>query len=142
MIGPVQVLVLAFKEAHLAEQALTEAHRLETLGIARVVDALVLSRTAAGQLEQVEVDGWAMGDVARQLLSEGDVERRDDDATDHWSLADAVPTDGVAVVMLIEHLWAQDLVDAIGRGGGRPLEECWLGPGDRALLDAAIAARG
>lgn len=141
-MGPVQVLVLSFPEAHLSGDALTEARRLETVGIARVVDALILARTPSGQLEEVEVDGWTMGDIARRLLAESDVERQDDDAAHLWSLDDTVPADGVALVVLLEHLWARDLVEAIGRGGGRPLEECWLGPGDRALLDEAIAARG
>ena len=46
-----------------------------------------------------------------------------------WSLADAVPPGGVAAVALIEHLWAEPLVAAIGRAGGRPLGEAWLPAG-------------
>lgn len=141
-MGPVQVLVLAYNEAHPSGLALAEAHRLEAAGIARVVDMLVVARTSSGGLEQVEVGDSPTGDVARLLLTGGRVEGADDEATHLWSLADAVPADGVVVVVLLEHLWAQSLVDAIGRGGGRPLEEFWLGPEDRALLDDALAARG
>ena len=47
-----------------------------------------------------------------------------------WSLADAVPPGGVAAVALLEHLWAEPLVTAIGRAGGRPLGELWLPAGE------------
>ena len=46
-----------------------------------------------------------------------------------WSLADAVPPGGVAAIALVEHLWAEPLVAAIGRAGGRPLGELWLPAG-------------
>jgi len=58
-----------------------------------------------------------------------------------WSLADAVPPGSAAAVALIEHTWAADLMAAIQRAGGRPLEETWLAPGDRELLDALLAQR-
>jgi hypothetical protein len=52
-----------------------------------------------------------------------------------WSLDDAVPPEGAAAVAFIEHLWAQPLVLAIRRAGGRVLEETWLAPDDLELLD-------
>jgi hypothetical protein len=33
-------------------------------------------------------------------------------------------------------------VAAIERAGGRPLEETWLAPGDRELLDALLTQQG
>jgi len=41
---------------------------------------------------------------------------------------------GVAAVALIEHTWAQPLVLAIRRAGGRLLDETWLAPDDVELL--------
>ena len=37
---------------------------------------------------------------------------------------------GVAAVALLEHLWAEPLVEAIGRAGGRLLGDLWLPAGE------------
>jgi hypothetical protein len=47
-----------------------------------------------------------------------------------WSLDDAVPHGCTAAVALIEHTWAQPLVESIRRAGGHPLDETWLAPAD------------
>jgi hypothetical protein len=52
-----------------------------------------------------------------------------------WSLDDAVPPGGAAAVAFIEHMWAQPLVLAVRRAGGRVLDETWLTPDDLELLD-------
>jgi hypothetical protein len=73
-----------------------------------------------------------LGRVAADLLGGDGTEAATDGAT--WSLADAVEPGGLAAVALIEHLWAQGLVDAIAAAGGRSLAETWLGPEDRARI--------
>ncbi len=141
-MGPVQVLVLGYDEPRFSGDALAEARRLEDAGIARLVDALVVKRGPSGDLDVLEVEGLPKGAVARRLLGADGTTTPTADSLDSWSLADAVPEGGVAVVVLLEHLWAQGLVDAIGRAGGRPLDELWLGAEDRHLLEQALAERG
>jgi uncharacterized membrane protein len=140
-MGPVQVLVVGYDEPRFSGEALAEARRLEDAGIVRLIDVLVVARDASGALEVLEEAGLPDGAVARALLGvrEGEERAADDAAT--WSLGDAVPAGGVAVVVLLEHLWASGLVDAISRAGGRPLDELWLGAEDRAVLEAALATR-
>jgi hypothetical protein len=50
-----------------------------------------------------------------------------------------VPPGSAAAVALVEHLWAEPLVAAIQRAGGRPLKETWLGPDERAALEGLLA---
>jgi Family of unknown function (DUF6325) len=138
-MGPVQVLVLGYDAPAFSGEALAEVRRLEAAGIVRLVDLLLVTRDDAGQLHVVETDQAHAGAVAVALLGEqpgGDAEAPPQvEAEPGWSLADAVPEGGAAAVVLLEHLWAEGLVAAIRRTGGRPLDEMWLSEGDRALLE-------
>ena len=55
-----------------------------------------------------------------------------------WSLLDAVPIGGTAVIALIEHVWAGPLRAALASAGAAPLGESWLGPADLADLQAIV----
>lgn len=141
MIGPVQLLVLGYDEPHFSGEALEEVSRLEEAGVARLIDALVVVRDASDGLDVLDVEGLPDGAVARRLLEADGTSGSTGDESTWWSLAPAVPVGGVAVVVLLEHLWAKGLVEAIGRTGGRPLDELWLGAEDRAALEQALAER-
>ena len=137
-MGPVQLLVLSYDEPHFSGAALAEARRLEDAGIVRVVDVLAVRRDASGDLDTLDVAGLPDGAIARALLDQAVDPSVDTPVDTAWSLADNVPEGGVAVVVLLEHLWASALVDAIGRAGGRPLDELWLGAEDRARLELLL----
>ncbi|MET8153655.1 DUF6325 family protein [Actinoplanes sp. NPDC049668] len=146
MSGPVQVLVLGFPEASLSGEILAELNRLAEAGVVRLLDVLLVSRTADGRLDTLPPPPGAAPDLGRlttAFLSEAETEAASDGhrvgqgGTDPatWSLEDAVPPGGAAAVALIEHLWAQPFVHAVRRAGGRLLDETWLAPDDRELLD-------
>jgi len=150
--GPVQVLVVGFDEPVFSGEVLAELARLREAGIVRLVDLLLVSRTEDGAIETLAAPGGLnadLGDLAAALLGrpEGDITGEDaaadGDAAEPpgFSLADAVPPGSAAAVALIEHLWAAPLVAAIGRAGGKPLDETWLAPADLDTLDALIAQR-
>ena len=129
MTAPVQVLVVGFEEPSFSGEVLSELTRLRAHGLVRLVDVLLVERSEDGTFETLEPPPGSdpgLGRIAAELLG------GEDDATDGetWSLADAVPPGGIAAVALIEHLWAEPLVGAIGRAGGRVLGEQWLPPGD------------
>ena len=150
MTGPVQVLVVGFDRPTFSGEVLAEFTRLRQAGIVRLVDLLVISRTAEGAFETlalpeaVEAD---LGDLAAGVLGlpedSADAGRlvTESDAAPGWSLADAIPIGGTAAVALIEHTWADPLSAAIQRAGGTMLEETWLAREDRELLEALIAER-
>ncbi|WP_107773709.1 DUF6325 family protein [Nocardioides sediminis] len=136
--GPVQVLVLGFGEPHFDGSALRELARLRDAGVVRLVDLLVVRRTADGSLETVDDLLEGHGAVAAALL--GDADGSDPDETgETWSLADLVPERGVAVVALVEHLWAGPLATSLRQAGAALLEETWLSEADRARLTALEA---
>ena len=128
MTGPVQVLVLGFEEPSFSGEVLAELTRLREQGVVRLVDVLLVERSEDGTFETLEPPPGSdpdLGRIAAEVLG-GDGDAVDGES---WSLADAVPPGGVAAVALIEHLWAEPLVAAIGRAGGRPLGEAWLPAG-------------
>lgn len=133
--GPVQVLVVGFEEPSFSGEVVAELSRLRDAGVVRLVDVLLVRREADGSFDTLPPPEGAdpgLGQVVADLLGSDGDDEAGDEAT--WSLADAVAPGGVAAVALIEHLWAQGLVDAVGRAGGRTLGELWLSPEDRARL--------
>ena len=150
MTGPVQVLVVGFDQPSFSGEVVAEFARLRDAGIVRLVDLLVVSRTAEDTFEALDVaEGLEadLGEVAASILGQPensaatDRQRADIDTASTWSLADAIPVGGTAAVALIEHTWAGPLSAAIQRAGGTLLEETWLAREDRELLEALIAER-
>ncbi len=153
--GPVQVLVVGFDEAAVSGDVVAELNRLTEAGVVRLIDVLLVTRAADGSLDTMAPPDGAdpgRGRVAAALLgvapdtSEGSGTGSDvplghtTPPQGSWSLDESVPTDGVAAVALVEHLWAQPLVAALRGAGARPLDETWLAPEDVALLDQLVTA--
>lgn len=133
MTGPVQVLVIGFEAPSFSGEVLTELTRLRERGVVRLVDVLLVERGDDGTFEVLEPPPGSdpdLGKVAAALLGGGGEPDADVPLDEAWSLADAVPPGGVAAVALLEHLWAEPLLAAIGRAGGRPLGELWLPAGE------------
>ena len=127
MTAPVQVLVVGFDEPSFSGEVLAELTRLRDQGVVQLLDVLLVQRDEDGTFDTLDPPPGSdpgLGQLAAELLG-GD---GDDPDGDTWSLADAVPPGGIAAVALIEHLWAEPLVGAIHRAGGRPLGEVWLPP--------------
>lgn len=146
-MGPVQVLVVGFEHPDFSGEVLAEFDRLRDAGVVRLVDLLVVHRDDDGSLETVDLPEGSPADlglVAAALLGQDqgmDAAQPGDpgDGNAGWSL-EAVPPGSTAAVALIEHVWAGPLTQAVERAGGRPLEETWLGPDDRAALEALLAS--
>ena len=148
MIGPVQVLVVGFDQPTFSGAVLAEFTRLREAGLVRLIDVLLVSRSEDGTLETLETPEAAaadLGGLAVEVLGQPDgasqAETSEIDTTAMWSLADAIPVGGTAAVALIEHVWAAPLSAAIQRAGGSLLEETWLAPEDRELLETLTAQR-
>jgi hypothetical protein len=146
-MGPVQVLVVGFDRPAFSGEIVAEFARLREAGIVRLVDLLLVERTEDGAIETLEAPAGMADDLGRLAAtvlgspeSGADVVEANADPIGGpvWSLADAVPPGSTAAVALIEHVWADPLMTAIRRAGGRPLEETWLASDDRMTLDALI----
>jgi uncharacterized membrane protein len=146
VIGPVQVLVVGFDQPTFSGEVLAEFTRLREAGLVRLIDVLLVSRSEDGTLETLEAPDAAaadLGGLAVEVLGQpqnaSQAETSEIDTAAMWSLADAIPVGGTAAVALIEHVWAAPLSAAIQRAGGTLLEETWLAPEDRELLETLTA---
>jgi hypothetical protein len=148
MSGPVQVLVVGFDQPTFSGEVLAEFARLGEAGVVRLIDLLLVARTADGNLETLPppdgVDS-GLGALAAELLSQdgaapgGVAPAAGEGGGAAWSLDQAVPVGTMAAVALIEHTWAGPLAAAIRRAGGHALEETWLAPGDLESLERLVA---
>lgn len=150
MTGPVQVLVVGFDRPNFSGEVLGEFARLRDAGIVRLVDVLVVSRTAEDTFETLDLSEGLeanLGEVAASILGQPqhsaatDRQEAEIDTATTWSLADAIPVGSTAAVALIEHTWAGPLSAAIQRAGGTLLDETWLAREDRELLAGLISER-
>ena len=140
-----QVLVVELTEPNFSGDVMAELRRLGAADIVRLLDVLVVSRSADGSFDTHDLPGDADGSggrIAAALLGceEADATTTEVDGVSSWSLSDAVAPGTTVAVALIEHLWAAPLMAAIARAGGTPLDETWLAPDDLARLDALLTA--
>jgi hypothetical protein len=148
MMGPVQVLVVTFEHPRFAGEVLAEFDRLRARGIVRLIDVLLVERTANGSFDTLdlptELAGRLPADsgviVAAAMAADGMPDAGVSADEPSWSLADSVPVGAVAAVALIEHVWAGPLVSAIDSTGGELVEEAWLPPQNATVLDAMVQA--
>jgi len=71
--GPVQVLVVGFDRPNFSGEVLAEFARLRDAGIVRLVDVLVVSRTAEDTFETLDLSEGLeanLGEVAASILSQ------------------------------------------------------------------------
>ena len=57
-----------------------------------------------------------------------------------WYVADAIPNGSAAAIILLEHLWAIPLRDAIVGAGGIALADEWIHASDLIAVGVAAAA--
>jgi uncharacterized membrane protein len=149
-IGPIQMLVLGFSEPNFTGKIAAELDRLRELDFIKIVDALVVNKDDNGDVTTVQVsdlspdEATQMGKVIGALIGFGyggdeDAIRKGafageaamDDGhlipdEEAWYVADAIPNGSAATIILIEHLWAIPLRDAILSAGGIALTDRWI----------------
>jgi hypothetical protein len=151
-IGPIQIVVLGFEDLTFEGDILPELKRLRELDVIRLVDMVIVAKSGSGELVRVQAGSLSDNEVARlgsiaELLvglTTDDADAADagaeptdlrvfagDEST--WSVVDAIPSNTMCVVALIEHRWAIPLRDAIHKTGGRTLADAWIHPDDPVL---------
>ncbi len=149
-IGPVQMLVLGFSEPEFTGTIAAELERLREHEFVRILDALVVQKDDDGDITALQAsdlttdEAMELGAIAGALigLGEGDAESGAElgaleGADGHvipdeemWFVADTIPPGSAAAILLIEHLWAVPLRDAIVDAGGIALADQWIHPED------------
>ena len=166
-IGPVQLIVLGFKDPDFHGEIIAELERLKESGTVRVIDALAVYKDADGEVEAMHLSnlstdeaielgskvgaliglgfdgepGLEAGAVAgAEATADGISVFSDDDA---WDVLAEIPNGSAAALLLIEHHWAVPLRDAVLRAGGFRIGDGFISPLDLigiGLVSAAEAA--
>jgi uncharacterized membrane protein len=156
-------MVIGFAEPNFTGKIAAELDRLREHEFVRIVDALVVHKDDDGAITALQVsdlsqdEATEMGAIAGALIGFGYGEG-DDDAVeagaelgaaaaqdghlipdeDIWYVADTIPSGTAAAIVLLEHLWAIPLRDAIVDAGGVALADEWIHPSD--LVAVGLAA--
>jgi uncharacterized membrane protein len=153
-IGPVQLLVLGFKQPDFQGEIRAELDRLRDNDLVRVIDALAVRKDADGNVDtlhesQLSADqqaafgalvGGLIGlgaageegfEVGAERGAEAVAERGGVfDEEQAWDVLAEIPEDTAALLILLEHRWAIPLRDAIARAGGFRLASEFISPLD------------
>jgi hypothetical protein len=153
-VGPIQIVVLGFDDLKFEGIILTELKRLDDLDVIRLVDVVIVAKSASGELVRLQADSLnekesaRLGSIAELLVGlttrgeEADAAGGGAEPTDlrafaghegTWSVVDVIPPGAMCVVALIEHRWAIPLRDTIHITGGRTLADAWIHPDDPVL---------
>jgi uncharacterized membrane protein len=152
-IGPVQLVAIGFPpEAEFEGRIMAELERLESHETIRILDLLFVTKDAeTGDLITLDYQGEDLGAIVGALLGfefqddDGQPNRSTEGTGDHafglsqseiHDMAASLDPGSSAGFVLIEHVWARDLKDAIRDAGGFPLGEGFLTP--EALAEVAI----
>ncbi len=114
--GPVDVLVFALGAPKFDGSIIRELEKQTASGTIRVLDAMVLFKSPAGESYRMDIEHLPQTDLA--ALGFGQSEKRNlfssEDAETLWE--GMVPDSGV-IALAIEHTWAIDLVNALQASG-------------------------
>ncbi len=136
--GPVDFLIVEFPagESNFTGEIAEEIVRLVDAGTIRVIDMIVITKDADGNLDAVEIsDAEDLGPLTAieaglaGLLAEEDVAY----------LAAAMEPGSVAGVLVYENLWAAPFAAAARRAGGVLIADGRISPEDVVAAFAAIA---
>jgi uncharacterized membrane protein len=163
VFGPVQMIALVFEGNRFKGEILPELERLKESGTCRIIDLLLVRKDSSGaiaQLTATDLDweeatdyGTYIGTLvglgadgpegAERGAMAGAAEMADGhlfDADDAFRLTGTLEAGTSIALVLLEHLWALPLLDAIDRAGGFVLENDWVSPD--ALIDVGLSAEG
>lgn len=162
-LGPVQLMVIAFDHPTFNGEAAAEINRLSEAGIIRLLDAIVVNKDDDGTVTTVEVTeldademidmgatigaliglgaaGEAGAELGAILGAEAAADGHVLDSPEIVDVLDEIPDGSAAAVVLLEHVWAIPLSNAIEGAGGTPIIDMWVHPLELVALGDALAS--
>jgi uncharacterized membrane protein len=138
-LGPLEYTVIGFEGNNFTGRIADEIQRVVESGVIRLVDLVFVTKDTAGDVAVVEVDNKEdarfasftpmMSDLMG-LLTPEDIEK----------IADVLPTDTSALIVLFEHHWAVRIKEAIGDAGGFLVARSTIPPEALEMLNAELDA--
>ena len=141
--GPVQLMVFGYGPGDGVEESImAELDALEGKGLLRLLDFLFVQKTLDGNLEMLDVgDDEDYGTILAGFFDwEGEDVDADVDADELAELAESLEPGASMAVVLVEHLWAAGLFDAVGESGGELLSEGFITEEGAVILGAEVEA--
>ena len=160
-VGPIQLLTVAFDGNHFRGEIMPELERLKQQGIVRIIDLLLVRKDSMGAvMVTTETDlGWeeavSLGSYLGALSGyrvggpegmdqgalAGAAELADGhffDEDDVFRVTQSLPKNMSAALVLVEHLWAKPLLEAIRRADGLELSNDWIRPDQVISLPRSV----
>jgi len=162
-VGPIQLLTVAFAGNHFRGEIMPELERLKREGVVRIIDLLLVRKDSMGAVMVTKVSDleWeeavSLGSYLGALagLSAGGAEGMEQgaiagaaeladghyfDEDDVFRITQTLPDNMSAAFVLLEHLWAKPVYDAIHRADGFELANDWIRP-DQVMTPPRQARR-
>ena len=133
-LGPLEYTVIGFTGNEFDGSIAREIGRVVENGTIRIVDAVAILKDGAGDVAIVEIDAKnddRFASIAPLLEGRMGLFTPEDLAV----IAESLPTDTSALVILFEHRWAVHVKEAIAAAGGVLLARTVIAP--EVLEDAA-----
>jgi hypothetical protein len=118
MVGPLELLVLAFPGSVLPDRVGVALRTVEVSGDVRVVDAIAVGKDAGGVVTSHELGDIAvLADVATHY-GLADMDTSLIDAADVEEIGVLLTPGSTAVALLVEHAWARETAESVWDLGG------------------------
>jgi hypothetical protein len=138
MLGPIDYIVVGFVGNNFDGSVLEELTKAADSGAIRVVDLLFVIKDADGNVTMAEIDDQheELKEVAKALGHDGDLPLLSED--DVEKLGAKMDNDTSAGVLVIEHLWAKGLKQALINADAILIDEGRIHPDTIAVAVEAI----
>jgi uncharacterized membrane protein len=163
-VGPIQMLCLAFDGNRFKGEILPELDRLKRERLIRIIDLLVVRKDQEGHVtvmtasdldwEEATAFGSYVGALAGYRAAgpeglergamAGAAELADGhlfDENDVFRITQFLQNNMSAAFVLIEHVWAKELIEVVERAGGIELSNDWLKPDEILTADHNVRPR-
>jgi DNA-binding CsgD family transcriptional regulator len=152
MTAPLQLIALTFRlEAGAESRLLAEVDQIKGRGVLRVLDMVVVAKGRDGTVEALAIgDGEDFGSLlagiapfganngARQAAGDGAAGEPAGSGAD--ALVNSVAPGNAVAFLLVEHLWAGPLADAVSAAGGALISDDFLTGDISRAIGAEVAA--
>ena len=123
-MGPTQYIVIGFEGNHFSGEIMPEIKRLKDNNLIRILDVLVVQRDDVGDLMSFEMADLPdlqehaidLDQELGQWFSQDDIEQ----------IGESIPENSTVALLLVEHVWAEPLVDAISRAKGQLIAQTYV----------------
>ena len=150
--GPMQLIAIGFGHASLPLDFVNQLRRLRDAGVVRLLDAVFIAKDEHENLNAIKVsdlddeEALLLGAIAGALVGYGaigdeGIERGAEigmlssedgifglSSDDLDEIADRIPRGTAATFLLLEHLWAIGLKEAIRNADGAVIGQGWITP--------------